>query len=315
MPPKKAVEAPPAEEASSPPPEPAAEQLDGEFLFQDGSTYSGQYQRVGEDVCLHGQGVLVTGPESFKGTFERGCYKEGKYTACSGAVYVGGFRDNLFNGFGEYHWPNGRTYKGTWKDGFMHGRGLFLNFSYGVDKLFTGFSVNGRYSSNREEQDALKRRFLEEYGGIVGRSAGAALAEAAADLKSFLVPAAPTDGEEPDAERRAALEIVDGPFPEEGATTPEALQAFAAHLEEGSERPLAINVMEERSLPTGGFDAPARLLRDQLQHAGQCVAFSLPGAEAGGLALVVLVNVSKEYDPASARWKVVHVEEGGAPSG
>jgi hypothetical protein len=323
MAPKKAAPAPePVVDEPPPPPEPVGEQLEGDFIFQDGSTYVGQYLSLNEHVSLHGAGTLLTGPESFRGTFENGCYKEGKYTACSGAVYTGAFQNNLFHGLGEYKWPDGRVYKGTWRNGFMHGRGNFQNFSFGAEKAYTGFSIDGRFASNREEQEDMKRQFLDEYCGDFARSATAALqdlvsrATAEAAPKEFFVPPIESDDStDVHMERSAIMDAVDGPFPLASALTQPLLEAFVSGLVEGAEKPLQTTVIEGKAgILSQNFDG-RRLKRDQLQTVGQCVIFSMPDAEVGALTFLFFVNVSKEYDVSKARWKVVHSEEVSAPAG
>merc|ERR1712226_453966 len=125
------------------------------------------------------------GPESFKGLFDRGFYKVGRFTSANGAVYTGCFRNNVFHGSGEYAWPDGRVYRGMWKDGRMYGRGQFLNFHWGADKAFTGFSFQGSYTSAPRDQQTAKDAFMKEYGGECIQSASAALhamaAQATAD--------------------------------------------------------------------------------------------------------------------------------------
>merc|ERR1712232_391947 len=71
--------------------------------------------------------------------------------------------------------PNERSYRGMWKNGAMHGKGEFQNFSFGTDKVFKGFSFQGRFSSGMTEQEKIKTSFLDEYGGEYGKSARAAL--------------------------------------------------------------------------------------------------------------------------------------------
>jgi len=320
MAPKKAAAAPPPVEEDIPPPEPIGEILDGDFIFQDGSTYTGEYLKVNDDICLHGVGSLITGPESFSGTFEKGLYKEGKFTACSGAVYDGAFRENQFHGRGEYTWPDGRAFKGMWKDGFMNGRGTFLNFSFGVDKLYQGFCIDGRYASNREEQDQMKQKFLADYRGSHVASAVAALKELAEKTppdapapKVFFVPAPPAEGEEekPEAvaEREAIIEeIVIGPFAEPVAVQQAAIQALVARLEPGAENSLEPIVLEERYQRGSYLGEARRLKREQLQIAGQCIELSVSDAEAGQIKRLVIVNTCQEYEVEKAKWKVIHVE-------
>jgi hypothetical protein len=309
------------EEAPPPPPEPEREHLVGNFVFPDGSSYSGEYVKINEDVSMHGMGALITGPEVFKGAFENGAFKEGKYTACSGAVYTGAFRGNLFHGVGEYKWPDGREFKGTWRDGLMHGRGQFKNFSFGAEKCHTGFSIGGHFASNREEQEEMRRQFIDEYFEEHNRSATNALKDLAsrataegAPTEYFVLAAQPDDSPDVVSERTAILEIVDGPFPDASACSQPSLQGFAARLEDGCENPLVASVLEEKCQCAERFDG-RRLKREQLQHAGQCVVFSAPDAAVGTLGLAVFVNVSQEYDVALARWKLVYCEEASAPAG
>lgn len=260
----------------------------------------------------------------FQGAFEKGQYKEGTFKSCNGAIYNGHFLENKFNGLGEYTWnakmPDERTYIGMWKNGYMHGHGQFMNFSFGVHKTFRGFSYRGRFSSAREEQEQLKRAFLTEYSGDCAKSATSAFRDLAEKTvseipSSFLVPAPPTEEgveEKPEAvlERTTIEDLVGGPFPANTAVAPAALQAFAARLAEDAEKPLQVNVLEDRDLAqfTSG-----RLRHEQLQHVGQAVEFEAPDAEVGAIRAAVLLNVSSVFDISVAKWKLVHIEEVPAP--
>jgi len=309
--------------------EPAFELLKGEFQFPDSSTYSGFYKKVNDEVCLHGQGALQTGPESFSGTFENGCYKKGTYTKTQlggkNVVYSGSFHENQYHGFGEYQWPDGRSFKGMWKKGVMHGRGVFSNFSFGVDREYTGFAIEGKFSSNREEQMQMRKKFVTKYSMEFTKSASSSLKELAGGMGSdFFVPVQPTDAaitgaaeeEKPElaAERAAIGQIVSGPFPEKDSVQQSLLQAFVTRLDESHEKPLSLIVYEEMSQPNARLDV-RRLKHEQLQYAGQCVEFSAAEADPGQLCAVVLANVvSDEYDVEKARWKLIHIEEVPQPS-
>lgn len=305
-------------------PELIGEILQGEFTFQDGSTYAGEYLKNGESVCMHGEGVLKMGPETFQGLFEKGLYKRGKYTSCNGSVYSGNFLENRFHGVGEYTWPDGRVYSGMFSGGEMHGMGEFLNFSIGADKAFSGFAVHGEFASGLEEQQEARRRFMEEYRADWTRSASAALGDLAERAqpesgapRDYVVPAEPqpsSDGEPPPEERpsytaarAAAQEAVSGAFPEAAAFPQALVQAFAAGLAKGALTPLQVTVFEDASVRCGAFDG-MRLRRTQLQCAGQAVGFVAPDAEPGAICAVVLANTSAEYDLAKATWKAVHCE-------
>jgi len=308
MGPKKPPEPEPVQEEKKE--EPPPEILQGEFVFPDGSTYSGQYMKKGDSICLHGEGKLNSGPERYEGTFANGMYKVGTFTSCSGGVYNGNFRDNKYHGVGNYKWPEGREYRGTWKDGYMHGMGMFLNFSVGQDKRFVGFSLHGQFSSGVKEQEKAKKAFLEEYGGQCTQSASAALRDLAERATAdgapaeYLVP----QGQQPEqqAEKATTEEIVTGPFADGAAASQALLQAFVARLAEGAEQPLEVSVydgLDEKPR----FDKQ-RLQRPQLQMVGQAVEFFAPQAEAGALKMLVLVNVSSDYDVEGAKWKLVHCE-------
>lgn len=304
------------------------EWLKGDFVFPDGSTYKGQYLQKGTVKTIHGEGILQSGPEVFQGTFERGSYKKGTYTGCNGAVYSGTFKDNQFHGFGEYRWPDSRSYKGMWKDGKMHGRGKFSNFSFGADQTKEGFSVAGEFASSWAKQQDAKKRFMAEYGAEYLASATAALkdlTEAAAGsmdaIKQYLVPYTPEDEEEApeDKEERTKVEeLINGKFPTPEEILPATLQALVAGLElaDGDEAPKTkVSVVESSAesvcMNSSRFKASGQwgvLASQQLQHVGQCVEFTTPGAEANAPRLV-LANVSRDFDASQAAWKIVHYDE------
>lgn len=331
MPPKKAPSPePPAEDEGAPVEDVPEEQLKGDFVFPDGSTYKGQYLQKGTIRTIHGEGILQSGPEVFQGTFERGLYKKGTYTGCNGAVYSGTFKDNQFHGFGEYRWPDSRSYKGMWKDGKMHGRGKFSNFSFGADQTKEGFSVAGEFASSWAKQQEDKKRFLAEYGAEYQASALAALKDMAEKagaagsmepVKHYLVPFTPEDEEEApeDKEERTKVEeLVMGKFPTAEEVLPATLQALVAGLEivEGEEAPRTkVSVVEasaesvcihpSRFKGTGQWGV---LASQQLQHVGQCVEFTTPGSETGTPRLA-LTNVSRDFDVSQTAWKIVHYDE------
>ena len=84
---------------------------------------------------------------------------EGTMQNDNGETYVGGWRDNLKSGEGEYAWPNGNRYegnyredkrdgygtmhyhngeyyKGYWKDGVKHGEGTYQTKQYAVQGVW-----------------------------------------------------------------------------------------------------------------------------------------------------------------------------------
>ena len=38
---------------------------------------------------------------------------------------MGEFKEDMFNGFGAYNFPNGSEYTGEFKDGLFHGEGVY----------------------------------------------------------------------------------------------------------------------------------------------------------------------------------------------
>jgi len=317
--------APVAQEEEPPAKEPEPEIFSGEFEFQDGSMYKGDYCKKGDNICLHGKGCLLSGPELFEGLFDNGRHNDGTYTSCSGAVYSGTFKNNVFHGFGTYTWPKGgdgthRVYQGSWRDGLMHGRGQFQNFSYGFDKLITGFSIRGRFSSNVDEQEEAKRSFIADYGDPYVSSAKKALLDLAAKTTpeglphEYLVNPPVQDGDEvaEDIGGSPVEDLVLGPYPDALAVSMTTIQGFAASLTEEAEKPVQIAVMEDRT-QVGSFDG-TRIRKEQLQHVGQCVEFKADGTP-GSICAIVFVNISSEYDSKNPAWKLVHCEVVPYPAG
>eukprot|EP00933_Yihiella_yeosuensis_P031246 TRINITY_DN24785_c1_g2_i1.p1 TRINITY_DN24785_c1_g2~~TRINITY_DN24785_c1_g2_i1.p1 ORF type:complete len:340 (-),score=68.67 TRINITY_DN24785_c1_g2_i1:85-1104(-) len=318
------------EPAKSPTPEPVVqapvvkvETLTGEFIFGDGSHYSGQYQKKGDEIFLTGEGILQAGPEKFQGTFENGKYKVGTYTASTGAVYEGSFRDNLFHGVGEYRWTDGRVYRGTWKAGSMHGCGNLNNFVHGLNKGFMGFCLDGEFNSCVKEQAKARELFLKEYSDDVVPSASAALKAAAESATAdgvledyIIIPNRQGTKDTKDKDKRPAFsgeDLVTGPFPEATAFPQALLQDFVAGLAEGAEKPLQVTVYTPTNLPDKKQEQRSqfgikRLKRPQLQVVGQAIEFVAPDAEDGGISCIVVVNTCTEFDTQQAKWKLVYHE-------
>lgn len=340
---KKAAQTPepPKEEEPVEEPEPPPVQLQGDFVFPDGSEYSGQYLKKADNVCFHGDGQFNSGPEVFQGTFENGGYKKGMYKSCNGSVYTGNFYNGLFHGPGEYTWPDGRVYRGMWKDGQMHGRGQYENFSFGIDKLVEGFSIQGSFLSSVRGQEDAKKTYLDEYAVEYTGSATAAVRDIVAKMdaaakaaepvdtkkgappgppggaapirvpKEYSVPLPPPQGEteEPEAtgERAAVEKIVAGPFPDAAAISLAKMKTFADLFPEGAAQQ-GQAILYQSKEDCERFDG-GRLRCDQLSHVGQGVELSNPQAEGGNIRTMVLVNVASDYDISRVHWKIVSCEE------
>lgn len=308
---------PPAETPDEPVKEEPWEEHYGEFTFPDGSTYRGQYLKKGSELTMHGTGVLKRGPETFDGMFANGQYKSGTYTGCNGSVYEGNFCDNRFHGRGSYTWPDGRVYTGMWKEGKMHGRGQYMNFSFGVNKVYAGFSIGGHFESSRQQE--AREAYLAEYSQDYVESATAALRDLSSSdppPAQYLVPSS-APGDEVCPERAATEAVVDGPYPDASAIKLAPLQAFLSRLSPESEKPVRVTLLEEQKDETCRFDTQ-RLRTEQLEHVGQCVEFTSDLTDYGSVSKVVLVNVNADFVVTCASWKLVQYDvvpypEGEAP--
>lgn len=104
----------------------------------DGSRYIGDWSEIAGVKTKHGQGVLISGTETYTGGWEQDMMNGiGEYKFGSGAVYRGGFKNNLFEGDGTYTFADGSSYVGQWQGNKMHGKGVHTSA--------TGFVVNGEF--------------------------------------------------------------------------------------------------------------------------------------------------------------------------
>ena len=76
---------------------------DGIFVFEDGSTYQGQFK----DGQYHGIGTFLSVNNREK--------------------YVGSWKSNKREGHGELRYADKSTYVGNWKNDLKHGNGTFYN--------------------------------------------------------------------------------------------------------------------------------------------------------------------------------------------
>lgn len=103
----------------------------GEFQFEDGSTYQGMYNdnltdnsktREGKGECKSEEGVYIGDwvNDAMEGN--------GQYTSyATKETYSGSFKNNLYDGFGKYIFMSGSFYEGEWREGRMHGKGIFVD--------------------------------------------------------------------------------------------------------------------------------------------------------------------------------------------
>lgn len=113
----------------------------GTLLMKDGSKYSGSF--INDNI--QGRGYFIdTKGRLYAGDFEN--WKadgKGKITSEEepGYLYIGTFSNNLYEGVGEEHQPNGNYYSGSFKNGYKHG--------HGVLKYSDGSSYEGEFFENK----------------------------------------------------------------------------------------------------------------------------------------------------------------------
>jgi hypothetical protein len=99
--------------------------------------YEGGYKdgkRHGVGKYAFASGALV------QGTFQRGILVHGSYSFPNGDAYTGDFKDDKFDGQGEWLGASGDIYKGAWKGGLRHG--------LGEAKLSHGDSYHGEFQND-----------------------------------------------------------------------------------------------------------------------------------------------------------------------
>ena len=52
---------------------------------------------------------------------------EGEFTWPDGRKYKGSYKNDKKEGYGEFFWADKRIYKGLWKDGKQNGKGMIYN--------------------------------------------------------------------------------------------------------------------------------------------------------------------------------------------
>ena len=111
----------------------------GTFEFQDGSRYSGQFNKG----VPHGKGrlIMVKG-DVYEGEFYFGKKQgEGKYHFSSGNKYIGQFKGDKISGKGKMEYADNTQYQGNWKNNKPHGYGTYF---YSNGRKVTGFWKSGR---------------------------------------------------------------------------------------------------------------------------------------------------------------------------
>jgi hypothetical protein len=90
----------------------------------------------------HGNGKYWKNSSTYEGQFNNDKkHGQGKITFETGDVYIGEFKNNTINGFGQYIWKNGKhIYKGNFLNGKFHGEGLY---KWEDNEYFKGTYFNG----------------------------------------------------------------------------------------------------------------------------------------------------------------------------
>ena len=113
----------------------------GEFTYDDGSTYTGEF----EADRVHGQGTYVWNDGTkYEGAFADGRpHGEGRLTWPSGVIYEGSFQGGQMDGMGKMIWPGGAVYQGNFTAGLISGSGT-LSFP-------DGLSYSGNFDTEQAE--------------------------------------------------------------------------------------------------------------------------------------------------------------------
>lgn len=119
----------------------------GEFLFQDGSRYDGEWN----DGRMHGQGRLEIFGNVYTGTFSSSLRQgQGTLQYATGQVYEGYWHNDRPHGEGTLKMADESMYQGQFVAGLMHGTGTFTfrnGDQYEGDWLTNQPSGNGTFTS------------------------------------------------------------------------------------------------------------------------------------------------------------------------
>ncbi len=117
----------------------------GKIVFEDKSTYEGEWS----DGVPHGYGKARYYDEDgeylgdFEGEYCDGELKHGKWRERN-LDYEGDFVDSLYEGYGVSKWDCGlHYYKGEWKEGVYHGKGLRCDYDGTWDGEWKDGCING----------------------------------------------------------------------------------------------------------------------------------------------------------------------------
>ncbi|CAD8103789.1 unnamed protein product [Paramecium primaurelia] len=160
------------------------------FVFKDNIDGNISYIGQQENEEFHGKGLLYLTKKNivYYGSFINGqfcygislnlnkkelmigefefidifCYRILNYGICINSNcerYEGDFKDNQFEGYGQYDYNNGDQYKGYWKAGKRFGQGELINQEFGTIK---GNFVDG-YLNGKGELDCKTQKYWGDF--------------------------------------------------------------------------------------------------------------------------------------------------------
>ena len=134
-------------------------------IFDDGSYYTGFFKNDRKDG--KGRFIFANG-DLFEGTFD-GDIVNGTglfYSASTGVIYEGEFKDNFYHGKGSETFPDGSSYNGDYQDGCKEGKGCWRLPGVGI---YSGTVREGMAHGQGEFIYTSPMRRYERYEGFLGR--------------------------------------------------------------------------------------------------------------------------------------------------
>lgn len=101
----------------------------GKFFFDKKCHYVGNFQK---DVAYGPNCIQKAEDYTYEGPFDNNTFHgAGKVTYFDRfgkptEKYIGQFHEGIKHGYGEYTWANGSSYRGSWKDGLIANKGVFI---------------------------------------------------------------------------------------------------------------------------------------------------------------------------------------------
>lgn len=140
--------------------------LDVEKVFEDGSSYRGQWL-AGR---MHGEGVhTLADGEVYEGSFAAGVRDgKGKVVRADGAEYDGFWKGGMYHGEGRYLSPKGNVYEGEWVFGDLP-EGRLTNKDWTYVGAFEGLSPSGAGVTDYKDGRVYSGYWYKGYKQGLGR--------------------------------------------------------------------------------------------------------------------------------------------------